>query len=138
MPEHSGQLLRNVLAIVGGVLIGTVVIFVVQSISHQIYPVASDIDYNDKEAMRSFVAGLPVGALLMVIASYVCGSFVAGMISAWVGRGARVRHALVAGVLLLLAGIMNLVSIPHPLWFSVVTVLVFIPAAWAGGKLAAR
>lgn len=32
---------------------------------------------------------------------------------------------------------MNLVAIPHPLWFSIMTVLVFIPSAWLGGRMVA-
>jgi hypothetical protein len=36
------------------------------------------------------------------------------------------------------AGIFNLVAIPHPLWFAILSVLVFLPAAYAGGLLARR
>lgn len=69
MTENSSQLLRNILAIVAGVLIGAVVILVVQSIGHLVYPVSSEIDLSDREAMRAFMASLPIGALLFVIAS---------------------------------------------------------------------
>jgi hypothetical protein len=33
-------------------------------------------------------------------------------------------------------GILNVVLIPHPLWFTVATFIVFLPAAWLGGRLA--
>lgn len=135
MTEGKSNLLRNILAIVAGILAGGLVIFIVQGIGHQVYPVAGDVDYNDKEAMRALMASLPAGALLFVIAAYAMGSFVAGAVAAYFGRAARVRHAVVAGCFLLLAGIMNLVAIPHPKWFSVITVLVFIPSAWLGGRL---
>ncbi len=129
------NLVRNVLGVVAGVLVGTLLIAVVQTIGHQVYPIASDIDYQDKEAMRALLASLPLGALLFVLAAYAVGSFAAGAITAYVGRGARVRHALLAGGILLLAAILNLVAMPHPLWFSVLVVLVFLPSAWLGARL---
>lgn len=129
--------LRNILGIVAGVLFGAVLIFAVQLIGHQVYPVAGSVDMNDKEAMAAFVASLPAGALMFVIVAYAVGSFAGGGLAAFIGRGARVRHALVVGVVLLISGIMNLVTIPHPLWFSILTLLVFLPSAWLGGRLVA-
>ncbi len=137
MNDDTKLLLRNILAIVAGVLLGGVAIMVVQMIGHQVYPVSAELDVNDKAAMRAFVAGLPVGALLFVIVAYAIGSFVAGALAAYIGHGARTRHALVAGAVLMLAGIMNLVAIPHPVWFSVLTVVVFLPLAWLGARLVA-
>ena len=45
--------------------------------------------------------------------------------------------ALLPALTFLIAGIMNLVAIPHPLWFSIVSLLVFLPAAWLGGRIGA-
>lgn len=137
MDEGMKTTLRNILGIVAGVLVGAVVILVVQLVGHQVYPVAGSLDMNDKEAMADFVASLPVGALLIVVVAYAAGSFVGGALAAFIGSGAKVRHALVVGAFLLISGVMNLVSIPHPVWFSIVTVLVFIPAAWLGGRMVA-
>lgn len=129
--------LRNVLGVVVGVLVGGVTIAMVQMLGHQVYPVTVNIDFNDKEAMATFMQSLPTGSLLFVIVAYIVGSVVAGAVAAFIGRGARVRHALVAGAFLLIAGIINLMAIPHPLWFNLLTILVFLPAAWLGGRLVA-
>ena len=137
MDEKMKTLLRNILGIVVGVLVGTVVIALVQILGHQVYPVTEGVDINDREAMVALVKNLPVGSLLFVIAAYFAGSFVGGAVAAFIGRGARVRHALVVGALLLVAGVMNLMAIPHPVWFNILTVLVFLPAAWLGGRLVA-
>lgn len=45
---------------------------------------------------------------------------------------------MVVGVLLLAFGIMNLVAIPHPMWFTIVSVLAFLPAAYAGALAVRR
>lgn len=47
------------------------------------------------------------------------------------------RHAIIVGVLLTVAGIFNNLALPPPAWFWI-SVVVFLPAAWAGGRMAAR
>lgn len=131
------QLLKNILGIVAGVITGAVLIAVVQLIGHQVVPVAGAPDMNDQEAMREFVKALPASALWVVIAAYAIGSFAGGAVAAYLSRGHRIRHALVVGGVLMLAGLMNLLNIPHPVWFWVVSLLVYLPAAWMGGRLVA-
>ncbi len=137
MTGTSNSLLKNILCIVAGIVAGVVVIMVVQTIGHQVYPVASDVDYEDQEAMRALVASMPAGALLFVLLSYALGSFVGGGLTARLSPGGHMRHALIVGAVLMVMGLMNLVSIPHPLWFNLGTLLVFLPAAWLGGQLLA-
>ncbi|MCK6623004.1 MAG: hypothetical protein HUU32_18855 [Calditrichaceae bacterium] len=47
----------------------------------------------------------------------------------------RVLHGMIVGGIMLLAGIVNMAMIPHPLWFWVVGVLIFLPAAYLGARL---
>ncbi len=44
--------------------------------------------------------------------------------------------ALLVGGVMMLAGISNLAVIPHPLWFMVLSVLVFVPSAWLASRVA--
>ncbi len=46
------------------------------------------------------------------------------------------RHALILGGLLTLAGIANNLMLPPPAWFWLPTLLVFLPAAFAGARMA--
>jgi uncharacterized protein YacL len=47
-------------------------------------------------------------------------------------------YAIVVGGLMLVATAANLLTIPHPLWFSVLGVVGIIVAAWLGMTLGAR
>jgi hypothetical protein len=129
---------RRILAIVVGVIVGGIVVFAVESISHLIYPPPTGVDMNDKEAMKAYVAMLPIGALLFVLLAYVLGSLAGGWAAAKFARDSNLRLSMTVGAVLLLFGIMNLVMIPHPLWFAVLSILVFLPAAYLGGKLGAK
>ena len=46
--------------------------------------------------------------------------------------------AAVLGLLFLLAGIANLMMIPHPVWFAVMDVLLYLPMALTGSWLAGK
>jgi hypothetical protein len=129
---------RKILAVIGGVVLGGIVVFVVEWVSSLIYPPPAGLDMTDKEAMKAYVATLPIGALLFVLLAYVLGSLSGGWLAAKIARDSKIRLSLIAGGVLLLFGIINLVTIPHPLWFAVLTVLVFLPAAYFGGKLGAK
>ena len=59
------------------------------------------------------------------------GAVIAGFVAA---RIARLRQAIVVGVLLTLAGIANNLMLPPPLWFWVASVLVLLPAALLGAS----
>ena len=50
----------------------------------------------------------------------------------------KLRDSIIVGLALLGFGIVNLVMITHPLWFIVVSVLIYIPCAYWGGKVRVR
>jgi hypothetical protein len=44
-------------------------------------------------------------------------------------------HALIVGGLVMLAAVGNMLSIPHPVWFWVIALILFLPASYVGGLL---
>ena len=131
-----GEWGRRIGAVVAGLIVAVLIIMAVQAVSGALYPAPPDLDFTDREAVAAYARQLPIGALLIVALSYLLGSLAAG---ATVGRLARDRHTwlgVVAGVVLTLAGFMNLAAIPHPVWFAVITTVTYIPSAWLGVRLA--
>jgi hypothetical protein len=47
----------------------------------------------------------------------------------------QIHLPLTVGGVQLFFGLVNLVMIPHPMWFAIASVIVFLPAAYFGGKL---
>jgi len=132
---------RSVLAVVAGFVVASVVMMAIESINGRfLYPElgkAAD-GMIDKEALRRLLARAPVGAFLVVIAGWVLGSVAGGWVAARFGRRAPVGHALTLGGLLTLAGVANNLMVPPPLWFWIASLLVLLPAAYAGARLALR
>lgn len=126
---------RSAIAIGVGLLVGVLTMAVIMSIGHALYPHAVDVNPDDKEAFRAAVAQLPLGSLVFVLLAWSLGSMHGGGMAAHLAYNSRVGHGLVVGGVLMLAGIWQLINIPHPTWFAVIGVLLFLPSAWIGAKI---
>jgi hypothetical protein len=131
--------LRSVLAVAAGFVAASIVMMIVESINGKVlYPELGRAaqGMTDRNAIRELLASAPAGAFLVVLCGWVLGSLAGGAVAGWIGRTAPARHALVLGGLLTLAGVGNNLMLPPPVWFWVVSIPVFVPAAWAGVRLA--
>lgn len=134
-------MLRSILAVVAGFVIASAVMMTVEAVNGRyLYPDLGKLaeGVTDREAIRSILAGAPAGAFLVVIFGWALGSLAGGCVAAWIAGRASVRHALVLGGLLTLGGIANNLMVPPPLWFWIAGLVVLIPAAYAGARLARR
>ena len=127
-------MIRGLLAVAAGIAVAYGGIAVLQSIGHQMYPPPEGIDPADREAFAEVVRQMPVPALLMVLLAYAVGTFFGAWLAARIAG--RPFPALLVGGVMMLAGISNLTLIPHPLWFMVLSVLVFVPSAWLASRVA--
>ncbi|NVK22119.1 MAG: hypothetical protein HWD86_06345 [Kangiellaceae bacterium] len=127
---------KQILAVIAGVVVGVLTIFAIESINMVRFPWPEGLSMEDTEAFNAYVASLPIDALLTVILAYALGSFVAGFVSAKVATSKHMVIGIICGALLTVAGIMNIMAIPHPMWFNIVSLIVFIPMAIFGVKMA--
>ena len=135
------SVLRSVFAVVAGFVVATIVMMAVESANGRLlYPELGKLasGMTDREAIRNLLASAPVGAFLVVAFGWALGSFAGGCTAAWIAGRSPVAHALGVGGLLILAGVANNLMIPPPLWFWIVGLVVLLPAAYAGARLAPR
>lgn len=129
-------MVKSIIAVVLAVLLAGVVIAVVQLVNTQIFPLPSGVDFNDREAMSRAVSSMPTGGFVLLLLSYTLGALAGGWLAARMAPRRPLLHAMIVGVVLLAAGVMNFVSIPHPLWVTVLGLLIFLPMAWLGASRA--
>ncbi|MDP7447262.1 MAG: hypothetical protein QF689_01625 [Candidatus Latescibacteria bacterium] len=127
-------MIRALLGVFGGLALAMTMVFVLEGIGHQMYPPPADLDPTDREAFAAAVAAMPVMALVMVLIAYSLGTFAGAWLAARVGG--RPFYAFLVGGVMTLAGMTNLIAVPHPLWFTIVGTLIFLPSAWVAGRLA--
>ena len=127
--------MRKIWAVLTGVLSGSVVMIIVETLGHKIYPVAMNLESITKEAKAEYMKNIPVEAMLMIILAWAVGSFVAGIVATLISKDHSSFAALRSGAILLAMAIVNMLMIPHPIWFWIAGLLIFIPLSWLGFKL---
>jgi hypothetical protein len=131
-------ILKSLGAVIAGLVTGAIVIFAVEQLSGRLFPPPAGLDFHDREAVRAFIAAMPLGAFALILGSYAFGSATGGAVATLIGSRQRPRAALIVGALLTVGGILNLLELPHPLWFAIVSTLVYVPCAWVGFVLLKR
>ncbi|HNR66645.1 MAG TPA: hypothetical protein PKN04_01320 [bacterium] len=128
---------KSAIAVMSGVLVGLVMIMAIESIGHSLFPLSEEVEFIDPASLKQVMHFVPLPALLSVLAAWLLGSFSGGFLASLLAPAKRTAHALTAGMALMLAGIVNLLLIPHPAWFILAGILLFLPAAWLGDATAA-
>ena len=127
---------RTIAGVVVGVVVAWLTIMLAEFASAPLHPMPAGLDMRDPESVAAFVATLPASALLLVLSGWVLGGLVGGYVAASISRNPRA--ALTVGIVIVLGVIANAVMIPHPMWMTIAGVLLPVPAAWLGAKLATR
>jgi uncharacterized membrane protein YeaQ/YmgE (transglycosylase-associated protein family) len=113
------------------------VIGLVEALGHKLFPIPQEItqtaEMQDTEALFALISP---EILLFVLLAYIIGSFIGGFIASLIGK--QTMLAVISGSVLMLGGVINLFMIPHPIWFVLVSMLVYIPFALIGGLLAKK
>ncbi len=126
---------KRILPVIVGLLAGWVAIFGLEAISHILYPPPTDLGFTDKQAVKEFMQTLPTMAFVLLLISWMIGTFIAGMVGALLNNEAWKNSAIIIGVILALGSIINMTLIPHPTWLMIVASLAYVPTAYSGGRL---
>ncbi|HTL98929.1 MAG TPA: hypothetical protein VL181_09005 [Holophagaceae bacterium] len=132
--------LRTVAAVIVGFVAASIVMMIVEFLNgHVFYPGLGKAAEGvmDSEVLRGLLAHAPLGAMLVVIGGWTLGGLTGGWVAAKISHSSSMGPALAVGGLLTLAGIANNLMIPPPAWFWVASLIVLMPAAYAGARLAA-
>ena len=131
--DRQASQMRKFLGLFSGLTAGFIVVALVESLASTMYTRPAELDFGNREAVRTFVDTLPASAFLMVLAAHIMGVFTAGMTSVLVIGKRWFLGPAFLGLLMLIAGIFNLILIPHPAWFGILDLMVYVPTAIIGG-----
>jgi hypothetical protein len=124
--------MRRVLAVIVGCMVAVLVLFVGEMLSSVLYPHPSNIDMNNAEELKKMMESAPPISLVLVLLSAFLGAFIGGIIATVLMKTSDKIATLLVGAVLTILGILNLVMVPHPIWFIIPALLVYFVGAWAG------
>jgi hypothetical protein len=129
-------ILRRVGAVIVGMIVAFLLVAGAEGIAHKIYPPPPGTNMQDMAQVKAFVATLPLSVLLIVLTGWLIATCVATWLAARIA-GTPIPGYIV-GALLLCAGIANAFIIPQPVWFSIVSIVIYIGATWMGARAGGR
>ena len=129
-------ILRNILAVIAGIIIGSIVNMGLIMVGTMAVPAPDGADVSTmeglKEAMHLFK---PINFLFPFLA-HTLGTLVGAIVAALIAGSRKMLFAIIIGFVFLLGGIYNVINLPSPLWFSVLDLVVaYIPMGLLGGKI---
>lgn len=130
-------MLRKILAVPAGLIAGIICITVIEKIGHQLYPPPAGAASGDMAAMKDYVAHAPFMVLFFVIIGYALAAFVSGFTASKISNNGKHTAAVICGIVFLLITIYMMVSLPTPIWFWILGILVW-GLVFAGSKLALK
>ncbi len=125
---------RNIISVVVG-LVSAIVFFVIaETINSYLHPAPKTLDYNDSIAVKTFYENQPLSLWLFVLVGWIIGSVLCGFLIKLISKNDNKKLPIIAGSILTLSAVANFFTLPHPTWFIIVGLIVFIPSTLLGHK----
>ena len=132
-------ILKNILAIVLGLLIGGTVNAGIIMVSGYIIPPPEGTDLKTMEGLVTAMPLMEPKHFLMPFLAHAFGTLVGAILAASMAVNYKMRFAMIIGICFLVAGIMNIFMLPSPVWFTIVDlVIAYVPMAYLAGKIVLR
>jgi hypothetical protein len=123
-------MVRKIFGPIVGVVVAVVAIMIIEAfVNYALGPAGVD-----PEDAAAYVQAMPAAALIGVMAGYFVGSLFGGFIGARIAKQTWAAW-VVAGVVLV-ATVINVVSIPHPIWFTLASLALIALGGWFAGVMA--
>ena len=130
------RLVRNVLALVAGILIGGAVNMALVMVSPSLIPPPAGVDVSDPESLSRSMHLFAPRHFVMPFLAHALGTLTGALVASRIAATHKLTIALAVGVVFLCGGVAASFMIPAPAWFIALDLLVaYIPMAWIGARL---
>ena len=130
-------ILRNILAVIAGIVVGSLVNMGLINISSSVIPLPEGVDMSTPEGLKAGVHLFEPKHFIFPFLAHALGTLTGAFVAAKLAANNKMKFALGLGVFFLIGGITAVYMIPAPMWFNILDLVVaYIPMAWLGGKLA--
>lgn len=132
-------ILKNTLAVIAGLLVGSIVNMTLITISGKIIPPPTDADITTMEGLKASMHLFQPKHFLFPFLAHALGTLSGAFIAAKLAANKPLKLAAIIGLFFLVGGIANIIMLPSPLWFTIVDLaFAYLPMAYLGGKLAKK
>ncbi|MEH6770700.1 hypothetical protein [Maribacter arcticus] len=131
--------LKNVLAVVAGLIIGSIVNMGIIMISGSIIPPPEGGDITTIEGLKATMHLFEPKHFIFPFLAHALGTLVGAFLATKIAATRKQLMALLIGVFFLIGGTINISMLDGPMWFNALDlILAYIPMAYLGWMLAKK
>jgi hypothetical protein len=129
-------ILRNILAVLGGLVLGSAVNMGIIMISGSVIAPPEGADMTSSEGLKASMHLFQPKHFLLPFLAHALGTFAGAWLASLVATTRKILFALGIGVFFLIGGLINVITLPSPAWFTATDLMVaYLPMAWLAGKI---
>jgi len=131
-------IIKNTLAALSGLLIGSLINMGIITISGSIIPPPASADITTTEGLKASIHLFQPRHFIFPFLAHALGTFGGAFIAALIAANHKLKFAMGIGVFFLAGGIASVFMLPSPLWFTILDLAgAYIPMGYLAGRLAA-
>ena len=133
------KLLRNVLAVIAGIVVGGVVNMALVTLAPSLIAPPQGVDVTDPESLKRSIHLFEPRHFVMPFLAHALGTLVGALAAYWIAASHKAKMAYVIGAFFLVGGVAASFMIPAPGWFIALDLLVaYLPMAWLAVRIGRR
>lgn len=130
------NILRNILAVVLGLILGSMVNMGIILISGDIIPPPAGSDLTTMEGLTAAMGQMGPKHFLMPFLAHALGTFVGALVAMIIAFNRKRTLAYTISGIFFVGGLINVIMLPAPLWFEALDLIVaYVPMAWLASKM---
>ncbi|WFB62273.1 hypothetical protein PZ892_11345 [Sphingobacterium sp. WM] len=131
--------IRNLLAVVLGIVVGSLVNMALVTISPMVIPPPEGIDVSTSEGLKAGMHLFEPKHFVFPFLAHALGTFVGALVAAWIAASKKFTFAMVIAVFFFLGGLASIIMLPSPIWFTFVDlVFAYFPMAYFAKNIVSR
>jgi hypothetical protein len=132
-------IIRNILAVIAGLIAGGVVNIELVNLGPILVPMPAGADVTTIEGLKASMHLMKPINFLMPFLAHALGTLAGAYLAALIASGHKMKFALGIGFFFLAGGITGVIMYPSPMWFNVLDLVVaYLPMAYLAGRLAEK
>mgnify|MGYP003630717997 FL=1 len=132
-------IVKNILAVVAGLIIGSVVNMLIIMVSGSIIPPPEGGDITTMEGLKATMHLFEPQNFIFPFLAHALGTLVGAFVAAKIAAFKKMLMALIVGLFFLIGGTINIVLLGGPMWFTALDIIVaYMPMAYLGFLLAKK
>lgn len=132
-------MIRNIVAVLVGLVIGSMVNMGIIMISGSVIPAPEGVDVTTTEGLQAGMHLFLPQHYIFPFLAHALGTFVGALVAYQLAAQYKKSLAISIGVFFLMGGVANVLILPSPVWFTVVDLLgAYIPFAYLAVLISKR